>query len=414
MCCQTRKSSINHRIYNVLDIKFVQCYHKLNKNCKKSGGDVKLLDNFLAEKFIEKAGESTEYNINIMDERGIIIASKDEERIGDFHEVAYWIIHGEEEIVEVPDGGKYLGVRPGVMLPIIQKGKRIGAIGVTGEPGQVREIGKVMQFAVETMYEFELQHRQSAQRKTMKERFIYGILSNEVADMEKLKEDAATLGWEEQFIRLPIYIQLDGMADIPTVQRKLKDNALYNRQDIISVVQDNHVVIFKSFKSGAESLSNYKETVAEYISASKNYLDMAGASYQFCIGTFQDKYENYRKGYQHCIWLKGNTREQVSFFYEHVNDYIKNLIAMVEYRDIYGVYEQMMDEKTRENFLEITESLQKNNYNFNISSRELFVHKNTLVFRFNKIREFLGVNPMQQVADREFIEYLHYFLKNSK
>lgn len=133
---------------------------------------MELLDNFLAEKFIEKAGESTEYNINIMDEKGTIIASKDTERIGDFHEVAYWIIQGEEEIIEVPDGGKYLGVRPGVMLPIMQKGKRIGAIGVTGEPQKVRELGKVMRFAIETMYEFELQHQQSAQRKSIKERFI--------------------------------------------------------------------------------------------------------------------------------------------------------------------------------------------------------------------------------------------------
>ena len=91
-----------------------------------------MLDNFLAEKFIKKAGESTEYNINIMDEKGVIIASKDAERIGNFHEVAYWIIHGDEEIIDVPDGGKYLGVKPGVMLPIEHRGKRTGAIGVTG------------------------------------------------------------------------------------------------------------------------------------------------------------------------------------------------------------------------------------------------------------------------------------------
>ena len=137
-----------------------------------------MLDNFLAEKFIKKAGESTEYNINIMDEKGVIIASKDAERIGNFHEVAYWIIHGDEEIIDVPDGGKYLGVKPGVMLPIEHRGKRTGAIGVTGEPDEVRDIAKVMKFAIETMYEFESQHEMNAKRKSMKDRFIYGILSN--------------------------------------------------------------------------------------------------------------------------------------------------------------------------------------------------------------------------------------------
>jgi len=33
----------------------------------------------------------------------------------------------------------------------------------------------------------------NAKRKSMKDRFIYGILSNEVADVEKLREDAETL-----------------------------------------------------------------------------------------------------------------------------------------------------------------------------------------------------------------------------
>lgn len=373
-----------------------------------------MLDNFLAEKFIKKAGESTEYNINIMDEKGVIIASKDAERIGNFHEVAYWIIHGDEEIIDVPDGGKYLGVKPGVMLPIEHRGKRTGAIGVTGEPDEVRDIAKVMKFAIETMYEFESQHEMNAKRKSMKDRFIYGILSNEVADVEKLREDAETLGWEESYVRLPVLLFLDEMADMPTVLRKLKESALYSHQDIISVVQDKNVIIFKSFKPDPASLCQYKEIIAESVASCKNYLDMAGAKYQFLAGTFQNRFEKYRIGYQHCIWMRDRVKGQIGFFYEHVSEYMKSLIAMVEYRDIYGVYEQLLDDKGRENILDVVESLQKNNYNFNASSKELYIHKNTLVFRFNKIRELLGVNPMQQVADREFLEYLHYCIKNNR
>lgn len=373
-----------------------------------------MLDNFLAEKFIKMAGESTEYNINIMDEKGVIIASKDADRVGDFHEVAYWIIHGDEEIIDVPDGGKYMGVKPGVMLPIEHRGRRTGAIGVTGQPDEVRDIAKVMKFAIETMYEFESQHEQTAKRKSMKERFIYGILSNEVADIDKLKEDAATLGWDESYVRLPVLLVLDEMADMPTVLRKLKESALYSRQDIISEVRDRDVIMFKSFKPDVSSLCKYKEILAEMTASCKNYLELAGVEYQFLVGTFQNQFEKYRVGYQHCIWLKNNVKERMSYFYEHVNEYMKSQIAMVEYRDIYGIYDCLIDEKGKENMIEVVESLQRNNYNFNVSSRELYVHKNTLVFRFNKIRELLGVNPIQQVADREFLEYLHYFIKYNR
>ena len=47
-----------------------------------------MIDALLAKKFIERITQYTEYNVNIMDEKGIIIASKNTSRIGTFHEVA--------------------------------------------------------------------------------------------------------------------------------------------------------------------------------------------------------------------------------------------------------------------------------------------------------------------------------------
>ena len=51
-----------------------------------------MIDALLAKKFIERITQYTEYNVNIMDEKGIIIASKNTSRIGTFHEVALQII----------------------------------------------------------------------------------------------------------------------------------------------------------------------------------------------------------------------------------------------------------------------------------------------------------------------------------
>ena len=41
-----------------------------------------MIDALLAKKFIERITQYTEYNVNIMDEKGIIIASKNTSRIG--------------------------------------------------------------------------------------------------------------------------------------------------------------------------------------------------------------------------------------------------------------------------------------------------------------------------------------------
>ena len=40
----------------------------------------------------------------------------------------------------------------------------------------------------------------------------------------------------------------------------------------------------------------------------------------------------------------------------------------------------------------------------------LHVHKNTLVYRLDKIREILNMNPLAKNSDREFMECFYYYL----
>ena len=54
-----------------------------------------------AKRFIQRVTQFTDYNINVMDKDGIIIASRDANRVGSYHDVAYQIVHGNEDIVEI-------------------------------------------------------------------------------------------------------------------------------------------------------------------------------------------------------------------------------------------------------------------------------------------------------------------------
>ena len=69
----------------------------------------------MAQKFIDQITEYTDYNINIMDETGVIIASRDPKRVGTYHEAADRIIRGSEEIVTVDDEKLFPGVLPGTL-----------------------------------------------------------------------------------------------------------------------------------------------------------------------------------------------------------------------------------------------------------------------------------------------------------
>lgn len=69
------------------------------------------MDNVLAGKLIDRISNFTDYNVNIMDENGILVASRMKERIGSFHEVAFDIINGTEDIVMVDMDNPENGVK---------------------------------------------------------------------------------------------------------------------------------------------------------------------------------------------------------------------------------------------------------------------------------------------------------------
>ena len=60
-----------------------------------------MLEETLAKKLIERVSEYTSYNVNIMNEDGIIIASVDPKRVGTFHEAAYVITHNDRDVIMV-------------------------------------------------------------------------------------------------------------------------------------------------------------------------------------------------------------------------------------------------------------------------------------------------------------------------
>ena len=71
---------------------------------------------------------------------------------------------------------------------------------------------------------------------------------------------------------------------------------------------------------------------------------------------------------------------------------------------------QKLGQKFIDNYLETIGALIEKEYNLNNASDWLHVHKNTLVYRLDKIREILNMNPLAKNSDREFMECFYYYL----
>lgn len=376
-----------------------------------------MIDALLAKRFIERLAQYTEYNINIMDERGIIIASKNTSRIGTFHEVALQIIQGNKDTIVVDDENARFGVKKGVNMAIYYKKRKEGVVGVTGEPDEVMQIALIIKMSVEVMLEHEFLKFEKIQRRNLKEQLLNSILYNEDFHEGDRARFTQPLQLKEDILRIPILISIERGEDInEDVLNILRNGQKHNSQDLSCLTGDGDILLYKALDGKPQDMmQQYKYLVGEAISDALRYMRSAGRQYSVYVGTFQNNFRYYRRGYSHCEWMKKEMDKTGSYyFYDHCNQYFMSVLPLTEFQTVYDNVEKILGDKLTESFKEIMEALRQSNFSLNEASKLLHVHKNTLTYRLDKIRDLLDLDPLGQNQDREFANGFYYYLKRKE
>lgn len=111
-----------------------------------------LLSTQQASQILREMKSLVHHDINLIDTQGVIFASTNPARVGQFHPGALRILREalSELNVRENDGS---GMQPGVNLPIYLDGQLEGVIGITGDPAEVGVFGGVMRRMLEIMLE---------------------------------------------------------------------------------------------------------------------------------------------------------------------------------------------------------------------------------------------------------------------
>lgn len=372
-----------------------------------------MLDVALARKLIERVTEYTSYNVNIMDENGVIIASRNPERIGSFHEAAYQVLHGKKDIINVEFDDEYPGVLRGINMVIDIDGEREGVVGVTGDPEEIRPVALIMKMAIETMIKYENQKLQSLRRQTRKERFAEILTHEEKPDPNYIRELAKELKYREDLIRIPILCQPSRPRFLGSLLEKIKKSDSHSSEDISFVLEDKYILIFKTLApSVANNFSDYKYIIADYLRNALRWLREEELGCRFFVGTFQNNLTQYYYAYRHCRWLLENIRTEHStvYFYDHVGQYMQRLIQKNELQQIFNVFGGNLTADFKKDYCTLIGSLLENDFNITTAAKQTFMHKNTFVYRYNKIRDMLNVNPQASSWEKWLLLYLYFYL----
>ena len=381
-------------------------------------GEISMIDVELAERFITRAAQYTQYNINVMNEKGIIIASSNSARVGTFHDIAYSIMIGEEEIIEVYPKDNFQGGRSGINMALMHRGRKAGVVGVSGNPNQIRDTANIVKMSLEVMIEYELKKQQYYQRQNLRSRFLDGLLYDEEADQEReLSVISEQLGYDPHGLRIPILVATRSEAGTDAVLEMVRSAGILNRQDIPAITRNNNLLIFKSFPKGEDTLNEYRELLEEMLDQIDLCLKQVNAEPVYYIGSFQDDYRYYRQGFQHARWLRrefSDCRDRIFYFYDCVGNYMRETVPVYELARIYSPICDTLEKSMKDSIIELVSTLDQNNYNLKESSEKLYIHKNTLVFRYNKIKNLFHVNPVQNTADREFLNWMNLYLRKNR
>lgn len=162
----------------------------------------------------EIAGETSAViglNVLITDSEGIVIGSGDTSRVGTFHEASVAVMRTREPATHTAAQAEELkGVRAGVTLPLVMDGHAVGTVGITGTPAQVRRFGLVVKRQTEIL----LRESSVLRSGVLRERVLEDLLADVATyDAEVVEPDfvvfrAAEVGFDLRLRRIAVAVEV--------------------------------------------------------------------------------------------------------------------------------------------------------------------------------------------------------------
>jgi carbohydrate diacid regulator len=162
----------------------------------------------------EIAGDTSQiigFNVLITDRSGTVIGSGDRSRVGTFHEASVEVVRTIRAAThDAVQARRLRGVRPGITLPIVLGETALGTVGITGSPAQVRRFGLVVKRQTEIL----LQESVMLHSRLLRERALEDLVRDiayfdaEVVEPELIAYRAGELGYDLGVPRIAVVVDL--------------------------------------------------------------------------------------------------------------------------------------------------------------------------------------------------------------
>ena len=335
----------------------------------------------VAQQIVEAVKDVCSHDINFIDSKGIIFASTNKKRIGDFHEIGLQVIKTGETIEVGSDEG-YVGTQKGINIPLIYKGDISAVIGISGVPDEVKKYAYLAQkITTLLLREHELDILEHTQ-KTQLNHVIRALIDHDYINPEYLK---AFLKKYHTTLETPyrtIIVKLDtryNPSNLAMIEQYIYQAFELTGSKLYTFNYSNEYILFLESKNFKQYLYLFEQLCQKHAPLLK-----IGIGYSSPLSQ------------QHlsCQSAKLSINCLLSNEYLAIFD---NLDISILFGNVSADTKRHFFDKTisklTEKDLELLETYFSHDMSLKATCEELYLHKNTLQYKLDKIHKITGYNP---------------------
>ena len=363
----------------------------------------------IVQPFIATLEEALHYKVTITDTNGYIVGSSDPARLNQFHPSAYEILC-ERQPIESWDiaTDSYVNVPEGVQLGygerVIYDGECIGLIGLVGAPEEIKQSIKTAQLVLQLMLDRKKASDELKLISKDKKAFLLRLLQGQYGSPEWIKERADTSKIDLSRLRYVLTVQINlekfdeksplELSQIKETMHRAIRSIFFEQEDLLYEYDTGETVLLTAGKhsdasqrrrqiekAAARLYAELREQckVSALIGVSEECGDYTGIPLALRQGRMAAE-----------IGAKTENGEGL-YFYSQMR--LGRIVASFS-PEIRPILQRDILSKLLENhadsLLETLFTYFEMNGNVSQTAEKLFIHRNTLQYRFRKIKEITG------------------------
>lgn len=361
-----------------------------------------MIDRVIAASFIDAVEQFSSYKIRMYDEVGRLICGNDPNA----HQSSRRALSSVESN-GVIEGVSADGSETVIYAPVLVDGKPEGCISLIGRGSDIHAVSAALRMSLETRVKYESVEKAKRKALGRNEKLVRQLMCEPSASAAERAEALEVAGFSSRIQREPVVLFPDSgsfIESFPTLSLQFD-----SRQDVVAAF-DGRVVVLKDVSRARGDLRAYLTEYEAFVADNSPFSGWAAS-----VGR-PTNLTSYVRAYGWLEWMKTHLAESSGsdgpplFFVDYLDEYFLSLIPENAYGDVFS---DVLDRSgvDWDEFVMVTTALILNNFNLVKASKDLFVHKNTLVYRLEKYKKKFRIDPVNNGRDRDFVRYLNYYIR---